>query len=223
MEMDNNQSTTNPPIQKQFTTFQPFSFHNQPPKKKSNKNPLIIAAVVIVALIIGFFAFRQSSQQQSEEKLSPTPTEAFEQLPTEEPSPAVKKDELKIQILNGTGKPGQAAQVLTLLKDADFNDSNIKTGNAQNYATQPTTIKIKKGLDSYATEIKNLLQKSFDEVKIDSNYLDAIEDYDIIITTGGKKYEEPTATPAPTSTTSSPSPTSTPTTTPTNTPAPSPT
>jgi hypothetical protein len=219
MEMNNNQSTSNPPIQEQFTTFQPFSFPAQPPKKKSNKIPLIIVVIVIVTLVIGFFLLRRPSQQQSEEKLSPTPTEAFEQLPTEEPSPAVKKDSLKIKILNGTGKPGQAAQVLTLLKDAGFNEANMKTGNAQNYATQPTTIKIKKGLDSYATEIKNLLQKSFDEVKIDSNYLDAIEDYDIIITTGGKKYEEPTSTPAPTSATSSP----TPTTTPTNTPTPTPT
>jgi len=218
-----NQPPINQINQKQFTSFQPISFPPQPSKKKSNKIPLIIAVIVIVALVVGFFLFRRPSQQQSEEKLSPTPTEAFEQLPTEEPSPAVKKDDLKIQILNGTGKPGQAAQVLALLKDAGFNESNMKTGNAQNYATQPTTIKIKKGLDSYATEIKNLLQKSFDEVKIDSNYLDAIEDYDIIITTGGKKYEEPTATPAPTSTTSTPSPTSTPTTTPTNTPAPSPT
>jgi hypothetical protein len=223
MEMDNNQSSTSQPIQEQFTSFQPISFPPQPPKKKSNKIPLIIAVIVIVTLVVGFFLLRRPSQQQSEEKSSPAPTEAFEQLPTQEPSPAVKKGELKIQILNGTGKPGQAAQALALLKDAGFNESNIKTGNAQNYATQPTTIKIKKGLDSYATEIKNLLQKSFDEVKIDTNYLDAIEDYDIVITTGGKKYEEPTSTPAPTSSASSPSPTSTPTTTPTNTPAPSPT
>jgi hypothetical protein len=179
---------------------------------------LIIVVIVIVTLVIGFFLLRRPSQQQSEEKLSPTPTEAFEQLPTEEPSPAVKKDELKIQILNGTGKPGQAAQVLTLLKDADFNYSNIKTGNADQYKTQPTLISVKKGLDGFAKEIKSLLEKNFDEVKIDSNYLDAIEDYDIIITTGGKKYEEPTSTPAPTSTTSTPSPSPTTTTTPTPSP-----
>jgi hypothetical protein len=220
MEIGNNQSTTNQPIQEQFTTFQPFSFPTQPPKKKSNKTPLMIVVIVIIALAIGFFFLRRSEQNQSENELTPTPTEAFEELPIEEPSPTVNKNELKIQILNGTGKPGQAAQALTLLKDADFNDSNITTGNAKNYSTQPTTIKIKKGLDSYATEIKNQLQKNFDEVKIDSNYLDAIEDYDIVITTGGKKYEEPTATPAPTSTTSTPSPTLTPTTTPTNTPTP---
>jgi hypothetical protein len=87
----------------------------------------------------------------------------------------------------------------------------------------------KDGFDDVANDAKDALKTTFDEIKIDSTYLDKDSEFDIVVTTGGKKVEEatpttsiisptnPTASPtqSPTTTTAlTPSPTSSPTPTP---------
>jgi hypothetical protein len=103
---------------------------------------------------------------------------------------------------------------------------NIKTANAKEFTNTVTTIAVKEGFDSLSSDIKDALSSTFDTIEIDTTPLDKDSDFDIVVTTGGKKFEETTPTKAITQTTTSTSPTTSatptsgPTTTTTATPTP---
>jgi hypothetical protein len=184
------------------------------PKKK--KFPTLIVAVVLILIVIGFFIFR-SLQSSGQTEITPTPTQ--EPSPTEKPQ--IDKSKVRIQVVNGTGTPGQAGTTVAALKEAGYNEDLIETGNADEFSSTPTTITAREGFEDAANDIKEVLSKTFDTITIDSSKLDEGGQFDIIIVTGGEEFEEPTSTPAPTSTAASPTPqgaTPTPTRTPTPTP-----
>jgi len=179
-------------------------FPNQPVSNKKGKTAIMISVVFIVAaFIIGAFMLRQSKDTTGQtkgvvvEKKEPSPTE----------KPKIDKNLVKVQVLNGTGTPGQAGIVVEVLKTEGYNADNIKAGNAEEFNNTVTTIAAKDGFDDIASEIKNVLKTSFDEIKIDSTHLNKDNEFDIVVTTGGEKYEE---TPTPT-TISTPSATLSPT------------
>lgn len=186
------------------------------PKKGKNKTGIIIGIVILIIVIVGgIFMFRQSKSTPKEEA---TITTTIEPSPTV--TPKIDKSTVKIQVQNGTGTPGQASTAVDAIVKAGYNQDNIKTSNAKDFSTTVTTITAKTGFESVASDIRNALKSTFSDVKIDSSQLDSTSDFDIVVITGGKKYE--TATPGPTSssTTSTPIPTST--TTPSSTPSPTP-
>jgi cell division septation protein DedD len=187
----------------------------------SNDKKLTIIVGVIIILVVGsisYFLLKKPKKTESpktinqvENEIKPTPTE----------KPKIDKKTLKIQVLNGTGTPGQAGKVVAALKEAEFNPENIEAANAPSYDFTQTTIATKKEYEQVADEIKTTLKSLFDSIKIETSYLEADNKYDIIITTGGKKYEEATPTPTEAKTNSeTPTPTPTPTSTPTPTPTP---
>ena len=156
-----------------------------------------------------------------------TVTEAPTPSPT--PTPIINKDSVKIQVLNGTGTPGQATKVAVTLKNAGYNLDNMKTGNSPDNLTT-SSITSKAGFESVAVDMKTVLSSDFPDIEVSSSPLDISSEFDIVITTGGQKYVAPTATPTPTgndtptptptSTTDTPTPTPTTTDTPTPTPTP---
>ena len=83
----------------------------------------------------------------------------------------------------------------------------------------------KTGYRSTGEEVKKLLEKIFDQVKLESKELAEDSEFDIVVLTGGEVYEEPTSTPAPTTTsvTQTPAPTANISLTPTVITSPSPT
>lgn len=185
---------------------EPITTFPLPAENKKSKLPLVIV-IVIVALALGWwFFFRQSGANKTEETKI-TPTETQEPTPTEKPLP--DKKTVKIQVLNGTGTPGQAGEAVKLLVDSGYETDNIKTGNADKYDHTTTTISFKEGFDRTADDVKTALKEKFDKIDIESTELDKDSEYDIVVTTGGKIFEEPTTTPSPTST-STPTPTPTP-------------
>ena len=185
--------------------------------KKSKKSIVVIVVIVIVA-IVGILFFRQPKKT---EQTTTTPTQESQPSPTEEPT--VDKKSVKIQVLNGTGTPGQASKVVTVLEDSGYSSDNIKTDNAEEFSSTITTIDTKSGFTSIADDIKDSLGSTFDEINTNSGTLDTDSEYDIVITTGGKKYEEAETTTTPSPTESSETPTVTPTETPTPTLTPTPT
>lgn len=202
----------------------PSSYTIQQPEPKKNKTTIIIIAVIVVlALVGGFLFFRQTQDKgQTEnpviENSAPTPT------PTEKPK--IDKKSVKIQVLNGTGTPGQAADAVEALEKAGYDADNIKTGNAEEFDHKTTTVAYKERFKDTADDIKKALESAFDDIAIDSTLLDEDGEFDIVVTTGGKIFEEETATPGPKTTPTSPSPSPTPTgatTTSSPTPTPSPT
>ncbi len=190
-------------------------------ENKSKKVAVMVSAVVIIAVIIGgTFLLRQSK------KTDQTKTAAVEnKAPSPTEKPKIDKSTVKVQVLNGTGTPGQAGTAVEALKKAGYNPDNIKTANAKDFNNTVTTITARTGFEDTASDVKDALKTTFDEIKIDSTQLDKDSEFDIVVTTGGKKFEEvtPTATitptqnptPSPTSTTTTPTPTPTSTTTPT--------
>lgn len=175
------------------------------------KSPLIYIIVIIIVLLIGgFFLFRSKKTDQTKAVAVPT----NEPSPTQ--TPKIDKASVRIQVKNGTGTPGQASTAVDELKNAGYNSDNIQTANADEYSDVITTITARVGFDDVANDIKNVLLTKFSDATVDSSHLDEGSEFDIVIVTGGKKFEEPTNTPSPTSS-------ETPTPTATNTPTPTPT
>ncbi len=176
---------------------------------KSRNLPLIII-IVVIALVGGVFIYFQSQKQKS----APMNKAVVTIAPTEEPSPTEKpkidKKTVKIQVLNGTGTPGQASTAVDALKKADYVQENIKTDNAPDFNHTSTSISARAGFEDIANDIKQTLAGTFDNVEIDTTQVDKFTEFDVVVITGGKKFEETTATSSPTLSPSK-APTSTPT------------
>jgi len=191
--------------------------------KKKNPAVIIIVVVLVAAVVGGIFMLRQPKKTNQTnvnvvEKKEPSPTE----------KPKIDKESVKIQVLNGTGTPGQAGITVEALKKAGYDSDNIKTGNAEKFDNSVVSITARTGFEDVASDIKDALKTTFDEIEISSSQLDKGSEFDIVVTTGGKIFE---LTPTPTVTTTqnpTPSPTTevtttpTPTLTPTSSPTPTP-
>ncbi len=191
-----------------------FAYQTQQNKSKAIKQAVIVGVVVIV-VIIGLLYSRQPKKLETE-KAAVVATGA----PTLTPTPKIEKSAVKIQVLNGTGTAGQAGVVVKALEDAGYTLANILSDNANTFDHTQTTITFKANLGDIANDIKSTLSSTFENVTLDATNLGASDQFDVIITTGGKTFasETPTVTP-----TGSESPTSTPTATPTVTVTASPT
>ena len=215
--MDNQNNQVNP--------INPTPVFTNPQISVKKKPPVlaIIIFVVVIVIVIFIFKNRQDKNTQSVNSITPT-QEAIS--PTIVPE--VDKQTVKIQVLNGTGTPGQATAVVAELKTAGFNGDNIKTDNASKFDQSSTTIATKAGFSTIADDIKAALNSTFSSIDINPTELGSDSAYDVVITTGGKLYETPTPkitekvnpTGGPTST---PSPTTNPTNTPMPTVTPTPT
>ncbi|MCX6791927.1 MAG: LytR C-terminal domain-containing protein [Candidatus Gottesmanbacteria bacterium] len=201
-------------------------YSNPPTVTKKSKLPIIIIAVVlIVALSAGAILF---SRNKSSKPPEVTGTITGAPTPSPTPTPTINKESVKIQVLNGTGTPGQAVKVAVTLKNAGYNLDNIKTGNVPDNLTT-SSIASKAGFESIAADMKTVLSSDFPDIEISSSPLGTGSEFDIVITTGGKAYVAPTtptptgsATPTPTPTGTADTPTPTPATTDTPTPTPTP-
>lgn len=186
-------------------------------QKKNNKTMLFVVIGILLAVLIGWFFITQQPKKTEEKKEAVV---VENKTPSPTPLPKIDKKTVKIQVQNGTGTPGQAGIVVKALEDAGYSADNIKTGNADKFDNLTTSITAKDSYDEIVTDIKDSLKSTFDKITVVSPNLDVTNDFDVIIVTGGKIFEEATPT---TSVTSSVSPTSSVTTTPTLTPTLTPT
>ena len=190
-----------------------FSYSNQP--KKSNKTVLFVIVGILLAVLIGWFFITQQTKNTKEvkndvvvEEKTPTPT-------TEKPK--IEKTSVKIQVVNGTGTPGQAGVVVKALEDAGYSSDNIKTINAEKFDNSVTSITARADFEIIVNDIKDILKSTFDEITVSSSKLDKDSEFDIVVVTGGKIFEAVTPT-IKVTVTASPTPLLT--TTPTSTPNP---
>ena len=91
-------------------------------------------------------------------KATPTPTKAPE--PTVTPTPSIKKEDIKIKILNGSGTRGQATEIKSLLQKAGYGE--ILTGNADNFDYKKSELQIKKSKPEIAAMLKQDLKGHVD-------------------------------------------------------------
>ena len=198
------------------------SYLNPQSGNKNNKMAIAVGVVIILAVIIGGTFLLQKTKKTEPAKIAVV--ENKQPSPTEKPK--IDKKSVKIQVLNGTGTPGQAGTAVEALKKAGYNPDNIKTTNAKDFDNTVTTITVRTGFEDTASDINDVLKSTFSEIKIETTQLDEKSEFDIVIVTGGKKFEEITPTtsitnsPTPNPTTTTPTLTPSPTTTPSPTPTP---
>lgn len=200
-------------------------FPQNPPKPKSKMSVLIFIILGIILLIGAavFFISRSSNQAVA----SPSPTSFFSvSSPTPIPSPSESasasasptssdKADISVEILNGTGVPGEAAFLQGQLKSMGFED--IKTANGSSQSETATTVTFARSVpESIQDELEAKLKTLYTEVKVSTS--STLSGIDIRILTGLRKgaSPRPSASPTPRPTTSSsPTSSSTPTATPT--------
>ena len=165
-------------------------------KKKSSgffKPFLIVLTVLSLIAIItgGIFYYQKNVASNSEESVEKAEESTAE--PTTSPEPtATPTEEMTVdyskytlQILNGSGIPGEAGSVQDLLNDLDF--KSVAKGNATSYDFEQTTVALKEGApDQVFTDISKALSTTYD-VASKSEVLKASSSYDVVVTVGIKK------------------------------------
>lgn len=113
-------------------------------------------------------------------KAKPTATPTAVPLPTATPTPEIKKDVVKIKILNGSGTVGKAGDVKTVMKDKGYKD--IVTGNANTFDFETTQIAVKGGNEYLGSFIQKELADYTKNVQVTT--LDGKEQADVVVTVG---------------------------------------
>lgn len=167
------------------------------PSQKKKKLPLLKIVVAIFGVLIilgvgGYLVVMSNNGETIEidsepqvkgdlnELSTPMPAQTPEPTPTPTPS-AVKKSELKISVLNGTGTPGDAGFLKDELEGLDFED--ITAGNADDQTQKVTTVVFSKEVsEDVKDEIETLLNDLYEEVEIETRTVTTT--FDIEITTG---------------------------------------
>lgn len=193
------------------------TFFEQPQTVRSslggNRAPLIaLVLIVLLALGAGGWFILKGQSGSSTPTASPAPQI---EISTPEPTtpPSIDKKEIKIEIQNGSGTPGDAAFVRDKLTALGF--AKFEVGNASNQDNKVTQIAFSSTVPGeIKMEIQKELEKNYQTVQVGGT---VSGDSDIKIVTGPRKG----ATPKPTAT-STPKPTATATPKPSTTPTPTP-
>lgn len=149
---------------------------------------ILILAVISGAVAGGFYYYNtkvsktdlvlvnRNTQPTKTPEATPEPTKTNEN---------VDFSKYSLQILNGSGVPGEAGKVNDLLSSLKFKD--VKTSNAVNYDFENTTIETKSNVPSDAyDQIKKLLDNNY-TTEFLKEYLSGKSTYDIVITVGVRK------------------------------------
>ena len=191
-------------------------------KSKAIKWGIALVGIIIIVAGGGWFIMQDAGNGSS----TPTPTPGsggLSTFPTPEPSAtpeatssstpaAVSKSDVKIEVLNGTGTPGDASFLQKELEKIGF--SEIEAGNADEQGETTTTVTFSRDLAApIVDEITEKLKALYSDVTSRKGSLP--EEFDVRIVTGTKKSSgvatpkaSSSASPSP-STSASPSPTPT--------------
>lgn len=129
---------------------------------------------------LGFLKyFPKKAQPNTNQIITPSLKSTQKPAPTSSPSPTfLKKKDLTIRILNGSGIPGLAATTKEKLASIGF--THIETGNAQENAEETIATFSAVVSNDVKGEITQELKKTFENVVTKENG----SQYDIDITTG---------------------------------------
>jgi hypothetical protein len=184
-----------PPADGQPADFGPTDNGEGSKKKKIMLFLLIVLLTVALAAggvyFYNMMATKQKASQSAAKKQSAAQFKAeATATPTEEPLGNLA--DYSVQVLNGSGTPGQAGAVENLLGKAGFTD--VTTGNADEYSYTDTEVTLKKGAPQalYAAIEKALGAKYVVVQKADE--LDPESDYDVQVIVGS---DTPDTTPTP--------------------------
>ena len=202
--MDENQTTEQQPQvsgNPQVST-PPQPMAKRPAPKSRKRGALILVLLGLIGL--GIFLVARGSRDGA----TPTPTPnsnlsgPVAPEPTETPEP-VDKEDVSIEVLNGTGIAGEAGALRDKLATLGYSD--IETGNADETDHEVTSVTFSSTLDeAIVDEITELLEETYEEVDVNTSSSSSV---DVQIIIGLKKGQTPqpeateepeeTATPTP--------------------------
>lgn len=148
----------------------------------------VLISLAGIGILGGIFIFRQPQKIEAK-KITTVPIKYKQLSNTPTVKPIKAKKNVTIQILNGTGIPGQAAVIAKVLEVAGYSLDNIKSGNAKTIGGTVTTITSSADFEEIVSNIKDVLKPVFPDIAngiLDSN---PNEDsgFDIVIVTGSTK------------------------------------
>lgn len=151
----------------------------------------VIAAVIGFAIVGAYLYFKSGYTVNISKK-----GEANKSIvvPTTEPTPTPKKvdkSKYQIEVLNGSGIAGEAANVQEILEDAGFSVGAI--GNADSSSYTDTVIAANEDVEEeFINELKETLEK---RGPVEVEELSSEEDGDVVVTAGSSLNDEVTPTP----------------------------
>jgi hypothetical protein len=153
---------------------------------------LVLFFVFLITVFVGGLYVYFSGGKKPTTALTPTPSVApvASEVPSASNAPTLAPtstpttvSSLKVSVLNGSGKVGEAGKVKALLEKAGFSVGS--TGNASAFSFTDTQIQVKSTVSADATaKLKDSLKGSYPVV--DGKALDAKSQFDIIVTVGSK-------------------------------------
>lgn len=168
-------------------------FFGAPPEQKKGGFPKALIVVLLLVVLgggAGFAYFKTSGQfLGTSTESSPSPI-AEEAAPIPQPpdeTEEVNLAEFSVQVLNGTGTPGEAGKAQKLLEEAGFEE--VDTGNAKSQTNKVTKVSaIADVPEGVIKAVKDALEGKF-TVEMGEKLADSSE-YDIVVTTGGSSNTE---------------------------------
>lgn len=159
------------------------------PEPKAEETPakkflfILLIILILVAVAGGVFVYKKSiDKKNSSSGQTPTATPPAEQI-TETPVVELKRGDLKVEILNGSGTPGAAGVAQKYLEDLGY--LIAKTGNAKSYTYKETEISIKEEKRPYLEMLVKDLGEKY-TLATGSSFLGSENEFDAVIVVGKK-------------------------------------
>ena len=156
---------------------------NVPQKKDNGWVWMLVAFALgaVVGMVSGYLVAKTQKSQTA--KTQNTTVVQTSPVPSASPAAAeVKRADLKVQVLNGSGVAGAAAKAKTFLEGLGYLD--VATGNADGDFAE-TEVDVKESVSAASEMVKKELKDKYtlsDTVGV----LDKTSDYDVVITLGSE-------------------------------------
>ncbi|HLD92372.1 MAG TPA: LytR C-terminal domain-containing protein [Patescibacteria group bacterium] len=148
---------------------------------------IIPTALLVGALVGGLITYFSGISRLSTGEKTPVPTVTSTPEATATPTSGsktdVKRSDIKVQVLNGSGTSGLAGKAKTYLEGLGYKD--VAVGNASSSDFAETEIQIKDSVKGFLDTITTDLSKNY-TVSKETKVLTASSKFDIVITLGKK-------------------------------------
>lgn len=162
--------------------------------KKNGNGKVLFLVVIILLVLAGAVWYLLNRKEETIEFTNDSAPPVVNREPTLLEEKAVNKQTLKLQVLNGTGTPGDAGKLEKTLNELGY--SEIATGNADNYDYKIAEVTFSSDFsEEYRDEILEKLNSLYSEVSVGSK---SLGEYDAVLITATAKGAKATTTPKPT-------------------------
>lgn len=197
-EPEKTPETVEAPVREEVGSPKPTVWASGPPRRSGKKVLVLVGVFLVLGVLIvgGVFSLRSRGEKEVEslpvEEVTPSPAEESpgdisQVTPTATPAAEAVEIDLQdysVQVLNGSGVPGEAGRVDDLLVAGGF--ETIDLGNADSYDYTDTEVSLREGTPKAVFDsIEDSLGESYTVVKGDAVARDA--DYDVVVVVGVQK------------------------------------